>query len=244
MKINEIVKNSMDNVGTRDTALIAFLGDSVTQGCFELYKNQKNGGFQTEFYNDCGYHTKLKSLFDTIFPRASVSILNAGISGDYADNGAKRVKKDVIARNPDLAIVCYGLNDVCNGRDAVNVYTDGLRSIFRQLKSANIDTIFMTPNMVADYPSSELEYLDANETVKKIVSVQTSGTMDLYMENAIKVCEEEGIPVCDCYSKWKILSANGAEVTRLLSNRLNHPTEKMHWLFAWSLFETIFNLNG
>lgn len=32
---------------------------------------------------------------------------------------------------------------------------------------------------------------------------------------------------------------DGADVTRLLANRVNHPTENMHWLFAASLFEMI-----
>lgn len=243
MIINEILRGSTETIRGRKTAVIAFLGDSVTQGCFELYQD-KNGGIDTEFFNDFGYHAKLKSLFDMTFPRASVSVINAGISGDVASIGAKRVKEDVIEHKPHLTVVCYGLNDSCAGREKVQEYTDGLRDIFRQLKAAEIDTIFMTPNMKANYLTQELTLQNFDEVLANSVKNQTDGVMDFYMEEAIKVCEEEQVPVCDCYAKWKKLAENGADITRLLSNRLNHPTEKMHWLFAYSLFEKIMGFGG
>jgi hypothetical protein len=45
--------------------------------------------------------------------------------------------------------------------------------------------------------------------------------------------------VCDCYSRWKILSET-EDTTMLLVNRINHPKAEMHKLFADMLFETIF----
>ena len=63
--------------------------------------------------------------------------------------------------------------------------------------------------------------------------------MDVYMEKAREVCARNEIPVCDCYAKWKQLEAWGADVTRLLANGINHPTENLHWLFAVSLLEMI-----
>ena len=45
-----------------------------------------------------------------------------------------------------------------------------------------------------------------------------------------------------CYEKWKKINAMGADVTHLLANKVNHPNEKMHWIFAWSLFEMILGL--
>ena len=61
----------------------------------------------------------------------------------------------------------------------------------------------------------------------------------LEMEKAMEVCRNNDVPVCDCYRKWKKLKENGVDITRLLSNRVNHPTEAMHWMFAASLFEMI-----
>lgn len=241
MKIRKIIQDSMKNVKERETAVIAFLGDSVTQGCFELY-NAKDGSCQPEFKNECGYQAKLKRLFDMAFPQASVSMVNAGISGDSAPNGAHRVKKDVIDFRPQLVVVCYGLNDSGKGLEAIGEYEAGLRSIFAQLKQADIDILFMTPNMKATYVSREINLAGCQSIAESNAANQTDGIMDCYIQRAIQVCNECEVPVCDCYKKWKRLYEMGADVTHLLSNKINHPNEKMHWLFAWSLFEMIIGL--
>ena len=64
--------------------------------------------------------------------------------------------------------------------------------------------------------------------------------MDQYMESAVRLAEEMGVAVCDCYAKWKKL-AETEDTTKLLINRINHPTPKMHELFAESLFQMIFS---
>ena len=63
-----------------------------------------------------------------------------------------------------------------------------------------------------------------------------------YVETARTVCKELDVPVCDCTKKWLKLKENGVDIVRLLSNRINHPTEDMYWMFAISLFETIMEI--
>jgi hypothetical protein len=52
------------------------------------------------------------------------------------------------------------------------------------------------------------------------------------------MAREMGIPVCDCYAKWKALSQT-QDTTMLLANYINHPTKEMHELFAQSLYDMI-----
>ena len=47
------------------------------------------------------------------------------------------------------------------------------------------------------------------------------------------------VKVCDCYSIWKEISKT-QDVNMLLANRINHPCEDMHELFAQMLFDTLF----
>lgn len=47
-----------------------------------------------------------------LYPEVPVNIVNAGISGDCAEGGLKRLERDVLSYNPDLIVVCYGLNEV------------------------------------------------------------------------------------------------------------------------------------
>ena len=241
MNITARIKERMQDLHGSAPVVIGFLGDSVTQGCFEIYRTPQDS-IQTVFNAQNGYHNKLKQLFDTMFPQASVNILNAGISGDSAPSGAKRVKRDIIDRKPDLCVVCFGLNDSGRGIDGIDDYRAGLDSIFTQLKEAGIETLFMTPNMMATYLAKEGFDPCFSDILINHVGIQTSGTLDKYMEAAREVCAAHGITVCDCYRRWQKLHETGADITRLLANRVNHPTDEMNWLFAWSLFETIMDM--
>ena len=62
--------------------------------------------------------------------------------------------------------------------------------------------------------------------------------MDEFIYSAVKLAADMGIPVCDCYSKWKKISET-EDTTMLLVNRINHPTSAMHELFANALYDMI-----
>ena len=64
--------------------------------------------------------------------------------------------------------------------------------------------------------------------------------MDDYIFSAVRLAEEMGIQVCDCYSEWKKLSET-EDTTLLLANRINHPVTEMHELFAEKLYDIIIN---
>lgn len=217
---------------------IAFLGDSVTQGCFEIYKKENNE-VETVFDKRYSYEMYVFETLNTLFPVATVNIINAGISGDNAQNGRKRLSRDILPFQPDLVVVCFGLNDVTRGMEGLPLYAEALDGILKDLSDAGIETIFMTPNMIGTRVVAEEKDPVIHVALENIVRFQTDGTMDAYMAKAREVCAENHVPVCDCYAKWKKLMQNGADVTRLLANRVNHPTENMHWLFAASLFEMI-----
>ena len=217
---------------------LAFLGDSVTQGCFELYKTSKTG-FETEFRVDDGYHTKLRSMLEKCYPRAPINMIHAGISGDNAKSGFARVERDVIAYKPDLTVVSFGLNDSCQGAEALDVYRDSLKGIIEKLKASGSEVIFMTQNLLADKVSFEV----CDEFQKMYAEVITHfDDFLLYMEAARQVCAELDVPVCDCTKKWLKLKEMGVDFVRLLSNRINHPTEELHRMFAVSLFEMMMGL--
>jgi lysophospholipase L1-like esterase len=143
----------------------------------------------------------------------------------------------VAAHNPDLVIVCFGLNDV---NATLEQYLTPLCSIFNKCLEHSFDCIFMTPNMLNTYVADETA-----EGLKSYANTTASyqvdgGRMDTYIAAAIQAAKELGIPVCDCYGKWKAMAANGVDTTPLLANHINHPTQEMHQLFADSLYELIF----
>ncbi len=236
MRIAERIRENVGRPGQNRPVTIGFLGDSVTQGCFELYSTGEDS-IETEFRSFQAYHSKLKRMLEEVFPSVPINIVNAGISGDNAPNGRTRLQRDILSYQPDLVVVCFGLNDAGRGMEGLSDYAQALEGIFRELQAAGTEVIFMTPNMMGTRAVAEEKDPFIHSLLEGMTKLQTDGIMDAYMDRAREVCEANGVPVCDCYRKWKRLEESGADVTRLLANRVNHPTENMHWLFAASLFE-------
>ena len=101
MEIIRKLATKQNDVYSIRPATIAFFGDSVTQGCFELYQKSENS-LETIFDQAHAYHTYVKEIFSSIFPASPVNIINAGISGDNATNALSRLDRDILSYKPDL----------------------------------------------------------------------------------------------------------------------------------------------
>lgn len=240
-KILEKLKNKTKDLNGVQSVTVVFLGDSVTQGCFEVYL-QPDGALETVYETEQSYSAKFKILMDRLYPKAHINIIDSGISGDKAANGAKRLERDVLAYSPDLVVVCYGLNDCTQGDHYIEQYLSGLKNIFSTLKEKNIDVIFMTPNMM----NTRLSHTLKDDFLKRLAFdfaelQKVGGRMDRFISAAKDVANVCGVPVCDCYAKWKKWQSCGVDTTALLANALNHPQREMHWFFAYALLETLFS---
>lgn len=206
---------------------IAFIGDSVTQGCFRNHCDY-----------EAVYHNRLKKKLEVLCPNSVINIINAGIRGTTTEFGVERLHRDVISKNPDLCVVCFGLNDVTKLEEGLPLYVDSLSKIFEQLKEFGCEIIFMTPNMINTYvnPNVLERYIEyAGNSMKW----QNDGLMDKYMETAKEVARKYDVPVCDVYSKWKKIYSHGVDIDMLLAEGINHPIREMHELFASSLLDTM-----
>lgn len=233
--MRKIAAENRENPGS---VTIAFLGDSVTQGCFEVYQREDQS-IAPVFEQWNAYHAYLGRILSMLYPKVPVNIVNAGISGDTAERGLERLDRDVLRHAPDLAVICFGLNDAGGGMDGVGRYGEALREIFHRLGVNGIERIFLTPNMMNTRISPHIREKAIRKTAAQTMKIQLDGTFDAYMEEAKRVCGDCGVAVCDCYEKWKLLEKNGVDITELLSNRINHPSREMNWLFAVSLLETM-----
>lgn len=225
MKISEKINLERAGLEEHGPITIVAFGDSVTHGA--VGAGEIN--YETVYWN------RLKQKINAYKNYMPVNVINAGIGGITAKGSLGRMDKQVLSHNPDLIIVCFGLNDV-NG--PLEDYLDSLRIIFEKSKQSGADVIFMTPNMLNTYVAEDTEEKHL-EYAAKTAEMQNGGRMDLYMESAVKLAEEMDVSVCDCYKKWKAM-AESEDTTMLLANRINHPTRAMHELFAESLFQLIF----
>lgn len=225
MKISEKINCDMQGLIENGPITIVAFGDSVTHGAVEIGEIN----YETVYWN------RLKKKINNLRSYMPVNVINAGISGITAKQSLERMEKHVLSYNPDLIIICFGLNDV-NG--PLKEYLDSMEEIFKRSLESGAEVIFMTPNMLNTSVSNDVDDYYYEYAVKTAL-MQNEGKMDLYIESAIVLAEKMGVKVCDCYKQWKKLSET-QDITYLLANRINHPTEEMHELFAQALFEKIF----
>ncbi len=178
-----------------------------------------------------------------LFPKAHIHIVNSGISGDNAQNGLKRLERDVLSFHPDLVVVSYGLNDANCGDVGLEAYTKALEGIFRGVLQTGAECIFLTENMMNTTVSCHIEKERFREIAEHSARIQNEGVLDRYFEAAKEVARANQVRICDCYAKWKAMARAGVNVTELLSNYINHPIRPMQALFAYSLVETMLDIS-
>lgn len=225
MKLIDKINMDMQGLIKNGPITIVAFGDSVTHGA--VASGEIN--YETVYWN------RLKKKINNLRNYVPINVINAGIGGITAKESLERMDKQVLSHNPDLVIVCFGLNDV---NAPLDEYINSMETIFDRCQKKGAEIVLMTPNMlntsvVEDTPKEYYEY------AIKTAEMQNSGKMDLYMDAVVKLAEQKNVKVCDCYKKWKKLSET-QDITYLLANRINHPTKEMHELFAQSLFEIIF----
>ena len=223
MRVKEKLLMDLAGLEKHGPANIVIFGDSVSHGHL-----LNNVDYESVYWNRL---KKMLNAFRCIIP---VNMINAAIGGTTASASLKRMETQVFRHDPDLVIICFGLNDVGG---PLEVYLDSLKQIFQKCLDSGCDAIFMTPNMLNTYVAQDTlaEHRDYAHVTAKF---QTGGRMDRYMNAAVKLATEMGIPVCDCYAAWKKL-AETEDTTMLLVNRINHPTAEMHQLFADMLYPMI-----
>ena len=233
MKIIELIKQKQKDIHGSRQPVIAFLGDSVTQGCFDLYMK----GERLRPYTDSksGYHEKVREILGILYPDVPVNIINAGISGDTAMGGRKRLERDVLSYQPDLVVVCFGLNDASLEQEGLDGYCSALKEIFSRVTESGAEIIFMTPNLRTNKADSKRFEERFNEVAEIVAKNESDGWLEKYLKRARDICSEMSIPVCDCNKLWKALRDNDVDINMILSNKINHPTAHMHWLFAYEL---------
>lgn len=239
MKIAEKLKAKQD-IYNQPPVTIAFLGDSVTQGCFECYTKSETA-VETVFDYKSAYSTRVRELLNILYPNVQVNIINSGISGDNAKNGLSRMERDIFAYSPDLAVVSYGLNDAaCGGADGVATYAETVGKIFAALKEKGIEGIFLTQNFMCTHTSPHLKEDIFKRLAVSFAKVQNEGVLKAYYEAAKAAVAAQGGKICDIYAAWEKMNAYGVDTTELLANKLNHPLRELHYYTAVKIIETMF----
>ena len=243
MKILEKLRAKHNNMYGNESVTVAFIGDSITQGCFECYFNA-NGGIETVYDYKSAFATRFREILNIIYPNVQLNVINSGISGDGALGVLRRLERDVLRFSPDLVIINSGLNDcVMGGDEKLDSYAKALEAIFEKCKAAGAECIMLTECMLNDTVSPHiLSDKLMVEYAERFMAVQKSGLLDKYFDKAREVARAANVPVCDQYAIWTLMNSKGVNTTELLANKLNHPIREWHYYMAIKLIETIFGI--
>ena len=207
---------------------IVCLGDSVTEGCFELFETAC--GLDAIRDKENCYVTLLGRLLGDGW-----EVVNAGVSGHNSGMADERVERDVLPHEPEFCIVCLGLNDMI---DSLEKHTFHMRSIFGKLKAAGITPVLLTPTVPCDYVYPKISDF-SRKAAESVAKAQNEGALDEMVASDRKLAAEFGAPICDFYAFKTAQKMLGRDVTLDLSNYINHPSREEHKLiaaFLWSAF--------
>ena len=242
MQVLDRIAARNDNAGAVQPVLIAFLGDSVTHGCLEVYMDHRDE-IGIIYEPDSGYPYRLKRRLDELYPAAAVSILNAGVSGERASDGARRIRRDVLSRRPDLVVLAFALNDSMGDDVETGLceYRAAMESMIRDTLESGAECIVLTPNPMCAYVRSDVREKTLRDIAEAACIVQNQGILSRYVQAARECAKKHRVPVADAYQVWMQMAAKGVDTTRMLSNAINHPSRQAHDIFLNVLTDVLFN---
>ncbi len=152
-------------------------------------------------------------------PHANLQLINAGLSGHTTVNALARIDNDVIAKNPHLVVVMFGMNDVT--RVPLDAYESNIREIVQRCRKAGAAVVLCTPNAVLDTPERPEEKLAQ------------------YVEVVRSIASSLELPLVDCFLDYETLRSDDQDAWTLIMSDEIHPNMNGHIRFAELIGETI-----
>lgn len=158
------------------------------------------------------YTAMVAAALEEAYPEAEVTAINAGISGNTTADGLRRIEKDVLAHEPDLVTVMFGLNDMV--RVPIPDFKVNLGQIVKRCREAGAEVLLCTPNSVISTSSRRI------------------GTLVEYCEAIREVAAEHETPLCDVHATFEALRNRDPVAWRLTLSDEIHPNMDGHKLIA------------
>jgi acyl-CoA thioesterase-1 len=198
---SDYVRGTRKSLALGSNVTIVAFGDSITEG----YAVKNN------------YVNMWKKALKEKYPGAAIKMINAGVSGDTAREGLKRLESDVLRHNPDLVSIGFGWNDLTQRVGKKN-FEKTLREIVKKIKGKN--------------PSTEILLLTTSLVNDNLANAYSKR----YNEIIRKVAREHNLGLVDIYKSWKKKLESGVLPEKYMADFV-HPNEEGHKIFAEELMK-------
>jgi lysophospholipase L1-like esterase len=215
------LKPIRDDLANAKPMTIVFFGDSITaMGSKDLgEKGNFVDRFATRLKADLPNARITPTTRDKVIKpgESEIVIVKAGVGGDDTPRGLKRLEKDVLAHQPAVVVIMFGVNDE-NGRDGKNgvpvaTYKANLTTMVEKIRAAGATPVLMTTSM------------------KNLEWSATVGNLAEYATAAREVAKAQDIALIDAFAAWEKLPLAGYHYMVYLDTGINHPGELGHELF-------------
>ena len=130
-----------------------------------------------------------------VFPKG-VTMINSGVGGNHVHHGLERLEQDVLTHNPDIVIICFGMNDCLH--TTPDLFQEKLSSMVKTIQqktSAHI--VLRTPNPMVDmFSGKELSAFPDGEGGTRPVDLSS------FAQAIRNVALQENTQLIDHYKKW------------------------------------------
>ena len=185
-----------------DLRIVVF-GDSITAG-FAVRK---------------GFDAFWLSMLKEKYPKAAIAINNEGACGATTFDGLARLDWSVVAHNPDLVTVNFGINDMYMG----------IR--LGEFKSNLIEIVEKILEGCGSGSGPELLLLSS----EPLMTPKFDRIVLSYYQILEDVAEEMGVGFVDVYGAWMRRVGEGTPLESLILPGLDHPNELGYRIIAEEL---------
>lgn len=109
-----------------------------------------------------GYLRAIDAVFAQQYANLKIpKVINAGISGEKAENMVARFERDVIAKKPDIVTISVGINDVWHRLEqphdpnVLENYKKNVDRMVEMAQEAGARVIILSPTVIQEDPSTE-----------------------------------------------------------------------------------------
>jgi lysophospholipase L1-like esterase len=190
----------------KEPVRIVCIGDSITGVYYH------SGGMRA-------YPEMLQIALQKLHPKATVTVRNAGISGDTSKGGLARLERDVLAYKPHLVTIMFGMNDLV--RVPVGDFVANMRQIIQRCRNASAEVVLCTQNSIVD---------SAQRPVAKLAE---------YLQAIRDLAKAESLGLADCHSAFEAVRMKDEVAWNFLLSDAIHPNMDGHKLFAETIAQTI-----
>ena len=145
-----------------DVTIVAF-GDSITAG----YAVRR------------GFPSFWKEMLQRKYPDSRIEMINSGISGDTTMDGLARMDWAVLAYEPDLVTINFGINDCVMGL-GLKEFEINLVEIVRRIRAGPASEILLLTSQPLETQPYDRLVLDYYHTIERVAREMDTGFVDVY----------------------------------------------------------------